>query len=447
MKKNSIDFTQGNLTKGIIKFAIPFFLASIFNELYNITNSVIVGNFISTKALSAVSACTWICNIFNYTFFGLGTGAGIVIANLYGAKDKNKLKKAVDTALVFAIVGGLILTVVSELLLPFLMKICNIAPDIYKDASEYLRVYLLGNSAVLTYQMCFFILRSFGDIKHPLWYLIISSIINILLGILFVRILNMSVVGTAIATIISQFIVDILSLRLLLKMDEIDFDIHNIEFSIEYVKKICSLGIPAGIQNMLIALSSLGIQSYVNQFPNEVIAGIGVAEKTAAWAQMPSMALSNALVAIVSQNIGAHNYERVHDAIKKVVIMSCVAIIVSITVMFAFAPKIVSIFNDNPEVIKHATNMVRIMVFSYLFLNLSHVFNGANRAAGNVKFPMIIAVASQVIGKFLFVYIGLKINYCVEILYCGSAFGYMLAGIFATLYFYTNPYVKKLNLR
>ena len=447
MKKSNIDFTQGNLTKGIIQFAIPFFLASIFNELYNITNSMIVGNFISTKALSAVSACTWICNIFNYTFFGLGTGAGIIIANLYGAKDQRKLKKAIDTALIFAVIGGLILTALSELLLPFLMKICNIAPDIYKDASEYLRVYLLGNSAVLTYQMCFFILRSFGDTKHPLLYLIISSIINISLGVLFVRVLNMSVVGTAIATIISQFVVDILSLRLLLKMDEIKFDIHNIEFSFEYVKKICSLGIPAGIQNMLIALSSLGIQSYVNQFPNEVIAGIGVAEKTAAWAQMPSMALSNALVSIVSQNMGAKNYDRVHEAIKKVVLMSCVAVCISITIMFIFAPNIVSLFDNDSEVIYHATRMVRIMIFSYISLNLSHIFNGANRAAGNVKFPMIIAVASQVIGKFLFVYIGLKINYCVEILYCGSAFGYTLAGIFATLYFFTSSYVKELHLR
>ena len=447
MKKSSIDFTQGDLTKGIIKFAIPFFLASIFNELYNVTNSMIVGNFISTKALSAVSACTWICNIFNYTFFGLGTGAGIVIANLYGAKNHKNLKLAVDTALIFAVVGGLALTVVSELLLPFLMKICNIAPDIYKDASEYLRVYLLGNSAVLTYQMCFFILRSFGDTKHPLLYLIISSMINITLGVIFVRVLEMSVVGTAIATIISQFVVDILSLRLLLKMEEIPFDIHNVEFSIEYVGEICSLGIPAGIQNMLIALSSLGIQSYVNQFPNEVIAGIGVAEKTAAWAQMPSMALSNAVVAIVSQNVGAKNYDRVHEAIKKVVIMSCIVVSISITLMFIFANKLVGLFDNDPEVIMHATKMVRIMIFSYLSLNLCHIFNGANRAAGNVKFPMIIAVASQVIGKFLFVYIGLKINYSVNILYCGSAFGYTLAGIFATLYFFKSNYVKQLGLR
>ena len=443
----AVSLTDGNIKKLIFEFSWPVFVSSVFSELYNVTNSIIVGNYVSLEALSAVSACTWICNIFNYTFFGLGLGAGILVARAYGAKDKSRIKSSLDSAIVFAIVGGLLLTVLSELALPILMKICNIAPDIYKDASEYLRVYLLGNSAVLTYQMCFFILRSFGDTKHPLLYLIISSIINITLGILFVRVLNMSVVGTAIATIISQFVVDILSLRLLLQMDEIAFDIHHIDFSFEYVKKICSLGIPAGLQNMLIALSSLGIQSYVNQFSNEVIAGIGVAEKTAAWAQMPSLAMSNALVAIVSQNRGAGNYDRIHEAIKKVVIMSCIAVSIGICILFVFAEPVVSLFDDDAQVIMHASKMLRIIISSVLLLNLSHIFNGANRACGNVKAPMFIAVASQVIGKFLFVYIGLKISWSVNVLYCGSAFGYGLAGIFATLYFFKSDYVKELGLR
>lgn len=446
-KKANVDFTQGDLTSSIFRYAVPVFLSSCFNELYNITNSIIVGNFISTEALSAVSACTWICNIFNYTFYGLGIGAGILLANLYGAKNKEKLKTAVDSAIVFAIVGGILLTVISEISLPFLMKVCNIAPDIYKDASEYLRVYLLGNTAVLTYQMCFFILRSFGDTRHPLLYLIISSFINMSLGVIFVRVLHMSVVGTAIATIISQFVTDILSLRLLFSIDGLEFDIKNIDFSFDVVKRICSLGIPAGIQNMLIALSSLGIQSYVNQFPNEVIAGIGTAEKTAVWGQMPSLALSDAIVAAVSQNIGAGNYDRVHEAIKKILITSCIATVFGVVTIFIFAEPVVGLFNDNELVIYHGARMVRIMAFSYLFLNLSHVFNGANRAAGNVRAPMIIAILSQVVGKFLFVYIGLKIVYNVNILYCGSAVGYTLAGIFATTYFFTSSYVKELGLR
>ena len=447
MKKSNIDLTTGSVNKVIFKFTVPFFLASIFNELYNVTNSMIVGNFISTKALSAVSACTWICNIYNYLFFGLGTGAGILIANIYGAKDKVKLKKAIDTAVVFAVVGGLLLTAISEAILPLLMKICNIGQDIFADAESYLRVYLLGNSAVLTYQMCFDILRSLGDSKHPLIYLIISSLINVTLGVIFVRVLKISVVGTAIATIISQFVVDFLSLRLLFRMDEIDFDIHNIDFSWEYIEKICDLGIPAGVQNMLIALSSLGIQSYVNQFSNEIIAGIGVAEKTSAWTQIATLALSNATVSIISQNVGAKKYDRVHEIIKNVLIISCIISVISITVMYLSAEKLVALFNDNPTVIMHASKMVRITAFSYFSLNISHVLNGASRAAGNVKSPMLIAITSQVLCKYFFVFFGLKIIYDVRVIYYSSAFGFTVAGIIAVIYFLTSKRVKELGLR
>lgn len=446
-KHKGIRFTDGDLTRQILAYAMPVFMASCFNELYSITNSIIVGNFISTEALSAVSACSWICNIFNYAFHGLGMGAGILVANLYGARKKEELHEAMDTAIVFAVVGGLILTLVSELSLPLLMKLCNIQADIYNDSLAYLRVYLIGNTAVLTYQMCFFIMRSFGDAKHPLYYLILSSIINILLGVIFVRGLGMSIIGTSLATIISQYLVDILSLRLIFHMDGFDFDIHNLRFSFETVGKICELGIPAGIQNMLIALSSLMIQSYVNVFPNEIIAGIGVAEKTAAWGQMPSLAMSNACMAAVSQNYGAKNYDRVKQSIKISLIFSNIFTIIIVALIFIFAPTLIGFYNNNPEVIRHGTSMCRIIICSFILLNLSHIHNAACRAVGNVKAPMFVAIASQVIGKFLFVFIGLKIVYSVKIIYCGSAVGYSLAGILATIYFYTSSATKKQYLR
>lgn len=445
--KSNVDLLHGDITKSIIKYALPIFLANCFSELYNITNSLIVGNFISTKALSAVSACTWICNIFNYTFYGLGLGAGILVANLYGANKKDKLKQAMDTSIVFGVCGGIVLTIISETFLPLLMRACNIAPDIYNDALQYLRVYLLGNTCVLTYQMCFFIMRSFGDSKHPLYYLILSSIINMSLGVIFVRVLHMSVVGTALATIISQLVVDILSLRLLFNYDGLKFDIHNIDFSLETVGRICELGLPAGIQNMLIAISSMLVQSYVNLFPNEVIAGIGVAEKSAVWGQMPSLALSSASTSFISQNYGAKQYDRLKQGIRKILIISTISTSIMVAAVIIMAPNIVALFNDNPEVIYHGSRMCRIIAVSFLSLNLSHIYNGACRATGNVRAPMLIAVASQVICKYLFVLIGLKINFCVEVLYCASAVGYGFAGIFATIYFHTSNKVKESNLR
>ena len=339
---SAVSLTQGNIRKQILSFTWPVFIAHIFSELYNITNSMIVGNYVSLEALSAVSACTWICNIFNYTFYGLGMGTGIIVARYYGAKDRKNLKKGLDSSLIFAFAGGLLLTILSELCLPFLMKLCNIGPDIYADAAAYLRIYFLGNTFVLTSQMCFFILRSFGDTRHQLYYSIVSSFTNIVFGLLFVRVLHLDVTGTALATILSQFIMDFLALRLMFHYDEIGLDLKNLDFSFAIVKEICVLGIPAAFQNMLIAISSIMVQSYVNRFPNEVIAGIGVAEKIANWAQLFSVSVSAATMAMVAQNMGAEKYDRVQETIRESALISSVLTILSILVIYACAPWLVS---------------------------------------------------------------------------------------------------------
>ena len=209
-KTKTMTLTEGNITRLILEFSWPVFVSSIFSELYNVTNSMIVGNYVSLTALSAVSACTWMCNIFNYAFYGLGMGAGILMGAYIGANDRKNLKRALDSSLVFALVGGIVITILAELALPLLIRLCNIGPDIYADAFAYMRVYMLGCSAVLVSQMSFFILRSFGDTKHQLYFSIITSLVNLGLGLVFVRILHLNVVGTSLATIISQFLMDVL---------------------------------------------------------------------------------------------------------------------------------------------------------------------------------------------------------------------------------------------
>ena len=447
MSRKVLSLTEGNIRKVIISFAWPVFISSIFAELYNITNSMIVGNYVSLRALSAVSACTWICNIFNFTFFGLGMGTGIIVARYYGAKDYENLEKSLDTAIIFAVVGGIALTVLSEMFLPVLMKICNITGDIYGDARDYLRVYFLGNTAVLTSQMCFYILRSFGDTRHQLYFSIISSIVNVVLGVIFVRFLGMNITGTALATIISQFVMDILALRQMIRIDGVNFDIRNLHFSFRTVMEICRLGIPAGFQNMLIALSSMVVQSYVNMFPNEVIAGIGVGEKLTNWGQMYSVAVSSATMALVAQNLGAERYDRARESIRESAIISSAATLFSIVVLFISAPLLVSRFSDSAEAVEYGVQMIRWSVFSMFFISLSHIYNAACRGAGNVRAPMIVGIIGQVIVKYLFVFIGLKVFYDVHILYLASATGFVVAGLLAVLYFYTSRWSREHNLR
>lgn len=440
--------TEGNIRKQLIVFAIPVFISAIFSELYTVTNSMIVGNYCSLESLSAVSAGSWICNIFNFSFYGLGMGAGILVARYFGAKDRENLKKTIDSVIVFAIVGGLLLTGISELFLPQLMKLINIADDIFDVALSYLRVYLLGNTAVLTYQVSFFMLRSFGDTKHQLYYSIIGSIVNVICGIIFVRVLHMDVVGAALATIISQFVIDVLSLRLILNIDEdLKFDIKNISFGFDIIGQVCKLGIPAGIQNMLIAISSMAVQSYVNMFPNEVIAGIGVGEKVSGWGQTFSYTCASGTMALVAQNMGAKKYDRVQETIKESMFLTTIMTIISIIAICVFAPSLVSLFNDNPKVIEFGAETIRYSAWSFFFLNWSHVYNGACRGAGNVKVPMCIAIFGQVICKYLFVLIGLKFSFDVHVLYLGTAFGFAVAGILAFIYYHTSKWCKENGLR
>ena len=243
-KKSSVTLTEGNIFKQLLKYVWPIMLANVFEQVYNLTNAMIVGNYVSKEALSAVSSCSIISNIYNLFFHGLGLGAGIVVATYVGAKDKRKIKESIETSLVIATFGGLLLTVVSYICIPYLMNVSNIKVDLYDLAYSYLSIYVLGTASSLTYMMCFFILRSIGDSKTPLKYLILSCFLNLALGVIFVRVLDLSVTGTALATIISQFVVDILCLNKILSLEEVQFNFKNIDFNWKIFGKICSLAVP-----------------------------------------------------------------------------------------------------------------------------------------------------------------------------------------------------------
>ena len=442
MKKQHI-----NIRKQITDFAVPILIATIFTELYNITNSAIVGNYVSLEALSAVSACTWICNIFSYLFFGLGLGAGVVVSRNYGENDRHKLSLSVDTAIIFGVVGGAILTVLAELFMPALMKISNINTDIYALASSYLRVYFIGSAFNFTYNVAHNIMRSFGHTRQLLYFSVIACLVNLGLGILFVRVFNLNVIGTALATIISQFVALVCCFIFLTNNSLIETRISKYEFSLPMALEICKLGIPAGFQNVLIALSSLMIQSQVNLFPNEFISGFGVGEKVANWGQRVSNAFSSATLMLVARYVGAKEYEHARETIRTSLKLSNIYNTLVVIVLFIFAPQLASIFNNNSDVIKYTTETIRFTLCSFLLLNFSHVYNHACRAAGNVRIPMFIAVFTQAISKYLFVTIGLKIAFSKYVIYFGNVVGFCLAGILAIIYFNTSKWTLEKHLR
>ncbi|MBQ4253660.1 MAG: MATE family efflux transporter [Erysipelotrichaceae bacterium] len=446
-KNKTVDLTEGTVFDAIIAFIVPLILASVFQQFYSLTNQLIVGNYVSTNALSAVSACTVITNVFTWFFSGLGLGAGVVTSHAFGSKDHNKLKESINTSILLSVVLGLVLTALSELALPLMMNVININETLYPIAFEYLRVYLLGSAAVLTYNMSFNILRSLGDSKHPLYYLIFSSIINIVLGMIFVRVLHMNVVGTALASIISQFVVDILCFRLMAENPMIDMRMRELRINWSIAGEICRLGIPAGIQNMLIAMASVTVQSYVNLFPNEAIAGVGVAERVTSYATLPLHALTSVSTSFIGQNYGARKYERVREGVKILLRLSNIIAICTSTLVFIFARPLVAMFNQNEEVIAYGVQMVRWTVYSTIFIGWSHIYNGTCRGCGNIRLPFVIAIFSQFAVRYAFVTISFMHSFDIRNIYITHDLGYVCAGVFATLYFRFSRWTKENQLR
>ena len=446
-QKNNINLTEGDIRKQILRFIIPVIISSVFQQFYSLTNQLIVGNYVSKEALSAVSACNVITSMFMFFFGGIALGAGIVTSHAYGSKNHEKLRDTVSTAIIIAFFGGIILTVLSELTVKWMMNLVNINETLYPIALGYLRVYLIGNIAVFMYNMGFHILRSIGDSRHPLYYLIISSIVNVVLGVIFVRKLNMMATGTALATIISQFIVDILCYSLIARNEVLGVDMKHLRIDWDIVGEIFRLGVPAGIQNSLIGLAGATVQAYTNLFSNEFIAGVGVAQRVTSYVQSSMNALTTVSTSFVGQNYGAGKYERVREGTKFCLRLSNTVSLTLATLVFIFAKPLVSMFNKNPQIVGYGVEMVRWTVYSTVFLGWSHIYNGVCRGAGNVKFPLIIAVTTQVVVRYIFVVVAFKISFSVYHIYVANMIGFVLAGIAATLYFRYGKWTKEHYLR
>ena len=443
----SLDLTEGKVGLQIMKFVWPVFLASVFQQLYNLTNQLIVGNYVNADTLSAISACSSITQIYMQMFSGLGLGAGILVSNYYGAKNIEKVKSTVETSLILAVAGGIMITFVSQLTIPFFMRFININDVLYPIAHDYLRVYVLGSTAVLMYNISFFIMRSVGDTRHPLYYLIVSSIINLVLGILFVRVFHFNVIGTALATIISQFAVDILCFNLIQHNEILRVDFHKLEFDWSMCREILSLGIPTGFQNSLIGFSGIIVQSYTNLFPNEVIAGIGVGNRVSGYAQMPLHALQTAATSYIGQNYGARKYERVRDGISFCLKLSNIICLVMCTIVFIFAKPLVAMFNRNEDIVRYGAQFVRYTVYGTFGIGWSHIYNGTCRGAGNVREPLFIAVFSHFVVRYLFVTIAFKLTFSVVNIYYANVIGSVFAGVLAFLYFRFSKWTKEKHLR
>nr|WP_294466647.1 MATE family efflux transporter [uncultured Sellimonas sp.] len=383
--------TEGSIWKKITFFAVPIFLGNLFQQMYNTADSLIVGNFLGSNALAAVSSSGNLIYLMIGFFNGIALGAGVVIARYFGARDQENVEKAVHTTVAFGIVASIVLTVVGVFFAPQILVWMQTPANVMPESTEYFRVYFMGSAGFVMYNMFVGILQAVGDSKHPLYYLILSSIINVVLDIVFITVFNMGVGGAAFATDISQVVSAVLCMIQLMRAKaEYRLNLRRIRFEWDILKQVIQFGLPSGFQNSIIAIANVVVQSNINSFGEMAMAGCGAYSKIEGFGFLPITSFTMALTTFVSQNLGAKNYDRTKKGARFGI--ACAMILAEIigVIIFLAAPVFVAAFDRTPEVILFGTQRARTSALFYFLLAYSHSIAAVLRGAGKSVVPMIV---------------------------------------------------------
>ncbi len=389
------DLTNGSERKLIFQFALPMLMGNVFQQLYNIVDSIIVGNFIGKEALAAVGASFPIIFTMIALIIGIASGSTIVIAQFFGARDYQTVRKMIDTLLIFLFFASLLVTIIGITFTEQILRIIQLPEDIIPQAKAYLDIYLAGMIVFFGFNGISAILRGLGDSKTPMYFLIISTLLNIGLDLLFVLVFKWGIKGVAIATILSQGIAFISAIIYLNSTHKIiRFRLKNLTFDMGLFKKSFRIGLPTGIQHTFVSLGMMAVLTIVNLFGTNVIAAYSVVLRINSIASLPAMNFAAALATFVGQNLGAGKTHRAIKGLKETILMSSlVSVSVSILVI-VFGKFLMVLFTPDPEVIRIGKEYLMIVGSFYIIFSIMFSINGALRGAGDTLIPMFITLLS-----------------------------------------------------
>ena len=434
-EQKTILMTEGVIWRQILLFSIPLILGNLLQQMYNTMDSVIVGNFVGSDALAAVGASSSLLYLLIAFSTGAATGAGVVVAQLYGAGDEKKVQDAVHTALGIAVVLGLILTVVGIVVSPKLLEWMNTPEDIMDQSVEYLRIYFAGVVFNVIYNMAAGILNAVGNSKRSLLYLGIASFLNIGLDILFIAILKMGVAGAAIATDICQLISSILILGFLVKVpDKYRVTVKKIRVHKHMAKRIIQIGLPSGIQNMVISLSNVLVQTGVNGFGTSAVAGFSAYLKVDGFNILPVMSFSMAATTFTGQNYGAGKMDRVKRGMWVTVAMSMIYTITTGFLLLTFAEPIISIFTSDTHVIAYGVLATKYFCPFYFLLGLMHSLAGTVRGTGKTIPPMVIILLALCVFRIIWVQFAVPSFESIRGIYLVYPLSWFIGAVLMSLY-------------
>lgn len=415
---------------------MPLFLGNLFQQLYNTADSLIVGNFLGSNALAAVSSSGNLIFLMVGFFNGIAIGAGVVIARYFGARDIENMQKAIHTTIAFGLVSGIILTILGVLLAPQILIWMATPENVLPESVTYFRIYFMGSLGLVMYNIFVGILQAVGDSRHPLNYLIISSIINIILDIVLITIFHLGVGAAALATIISQFISAFLCLQRLMKTnDEYKVSLKAISFDKKMLTLIIRYGLPSGLQNSIIAIANVVVQSNINAFGDMAMAGCGAYSKIEGFAFLPITSFTMALTTFVGQNLGAREYERTRKGAKFGMLCSMMIAEVIGILIFIAAPMLTAAFNQDPQVIMFGTDRARTSALFYFLLAYSHCISAILRGAGKSMVPMLVMMIFWCVVRVTFLTVMIHFISSIAIVYWVYPLTWSLSSIAFFIYY------------
>lgn len=432
MKQN--DLTEGVIWRKILFFALPILLGQVFQQLYNTFDSLIVGKFLGDQALAAVSSSGSLIFMMVGFFQGVAMGAAVIIAKEYGAKNYKIMRLAIHTDVAFGLAAGVLLTVLGVVFTPTILRWMNTPADVLPQSVEYFRFYFCGAIFSVMYNIFVGILQAVGDSRHPLYYLILSSIVNVVLDLILVGGFHFGVGAAALATTVSQGISATLCLIQLLRCNaEYKLCIKEIGFHLNSLKNIIRYGLPSGIQNSVIAMANLVVQTNINGFGQMAMAGCGAYFKIEGFAFLPVTCFAQALTTFVGQNLGAKRYDRVKKGVRFGVVCSMsMAEMIGITV-FCLAPVLIGLFSNSPEVIAFGVRQARVEALFYCMLSMAHCIAGIMRGAGKATVPMFTMLGFWCVLRVVYITTALHFYPHIEVVFsaypltwCGSCVVFLI---------------------
>lgn len=433
--KSEVNLTEGSIAKNIIKFAIPMFIGNLFQQLYNVADSLVVGNFLGSDALAAVTSTGSLIFLLVGFFNGTAMGAGVIIARFFGAKDHENVKKAIHTDLAFGILCGAIMTLVGVIFAPQILTLMDTLEDVFVQSVLYIRIYFLGSIAVVLYNVCMGIMQAVGDSRHPLYYLIFSSVVNILLDLLFNGVFKLGVEYAALATIISQLLATLMCLwRLTGKSQTYRVELRKIGFDKDLLKQIVGIGLPSGLQNSIISIANVVVQANINAFGSAAMAGCGAYFKIEGFVFLPITCFSMALTTFIGQNLGAKQYDRAKKGAAFGIFCSItLAEVIGILVYF-FMPRLILLFNAEADVVNYGILQAHTESLFYFLLAFSHIVAGIMRGAGKSTVPMFVMLGCWCIFRITYVTIITSIIPTIQVVFWAYPITWSLSSVVFLIY-------------